>query len=408
MGNCILRPSFQVVSVTLALALLCCSVASSATAVRNDRPLIAALRSDLASYVSKRRSLEHISAVSLAVSVRGKPTIVVAAGTVSSAPHSANVGPTSLFQIGSNTKAFTAALILNLEAQHKLRITDRLGKWLPQYTAWKNVTIRQLLNMTSGIPTYDNDPAFQRRWAANPYRDYSAAELIAAVYPKNGRAKFEPGWYYSNTAYILSELIIKRASGLSYADALQKYFVAPLHLRDVYYDANQLPQPIARRVVSGYFASDDADNKYLAPLFGKDTKNFTLSWAQSAGGIVATPVALVPWFRALYEGSAMPARQRIELMQLVSQKAGKPISGVTAREPRGFGLGVAQAILPAVGAAWMYEGMTLGYRVLHVWLPKSDAVIVMATNSQPRAKDNGLGSDLMMHVYQTLRAYRAL
>lgn len=66
------------------------------------------------------------------------------------------VTPDSLFQIGSNTKAFTSAILLRLEADKVLSIDDTVGKWLPQYPAWKKVTIRRLLDMTSGIPNYSD------------------------------------------------------------------------------------------------------------------------------------------------------------------------------------------------------------------------------------------------------------
>ena len=396
------------VAIGVLTALLCGSLSSSAGAAQSDRALIAALQSNLNSYLAKRAKIEHISAVSLAISLHGRPTIALAAGRVGTDRPSAPATPSSLFQIGSNTKAVTATLILDLEAQHRLRVTDRLGKWLPQYPAWKNVTIAQSLDMTSGIPTYDNDPAFQRLWARNPYRHFSAPELIAAVYPKNGRAVFQRGWHYSNTGYILSQLIIERAGGLNYANALQKGIFQRLHLGDMYYDPNRLSPELIKRVVHGYFASDDPDNTYLAPLFGKDMRDMSLSWAQAAGGIIATPSAMIPWLRALYTGNAMPAAQRSELMQTVSMRSGKPVAKLTTDDSRDFGLGVGRALFPGMGVVWFYEGMTLGYRVLHVWIPKSDAVIVVAANSQPRAKDNALGSMLMVDVYKTLRALKAL
>ncbi|MBV9972307.1 MAG: hypothetical protein JO135_03140 [Candidatus Eremiobacteraeota bacterium] len=95
-------------------------------------------------------------------------------------------------------------------------------------------------------------------------------------------------------------------------------------------------------------------------------------------------------------------------MQTVSMRSGKPVAQLTTDDSRDFGLRVGRALFPGMGVVWFYEGMTLGYRVLHVWIPKSDAVIVVAANSQPRAKDNALGSMLMVDVYKTLRALKAL
>ena len=313
----------------------------------------------------------------------------------------AGATPASLFQIGSNTKAFTSVLLLRLEADGKVRLDDRIGRWLPQYAAWKNVTIHSLLDMTSGIPTYDNDPVFQRKYAADPYHNYSAAELVGAVYPKNERAQFLKGWNYSNTGYILTQMVIERVTGQRYADVLRARIIQPLGLSQTYYAAHKLPAPQHQRLVSGYFFNNDPDNKGLAPLYNTDVKPYSLSWTQAAGGIVATPSDVTRWARVLYEGSILPPQQRKELMSLVSNKTGQPIAATGAADPKGFGLGVAQAVMPKLGRIWYYEGETLGYRVLHAWLPASDTIVTVALNSQPRAEDDKIG-DLMTRIIAVL------
>lgn len=124
---------------------------------------------------------------------------------------------------------------------------------------------------------------------------------------------------------------------------------------------------------------------------------------KSAGAIVSTPEDLTRWARALYTGPILARKQRAELLGLVSLKTGKPIAAVSQSDPRGFGLGVAQLTTPQTGTIWFYEGMTLGYRVVHMYFPRQDAVIVFGMNSQPDSKENSTNK-LALAVYETLHA----
>jgi D-alanyl-D-alanine carboxypeptidase len=153
--------------------------ASARTPGDHGAAVQAALRHDLSHHLTTRRTAEHISAVSLRVTFPGsKPSIDLAAGTTryGGGPP---VSTSALWQIGSNTKAFTAVILLQLEAEGKLSVSDPLGKWLPQYPAWRDVTIRQLLDMTSRIPDYAVQPAFVTAAAAAPGAYFSAARLEA-------------------------------------------------------------------------------------------------------------------------------------------------------------------------------------------------------------------------------------
>ena len=114
--------------------------------------------------------------------------------------------------------------ILHLEAAGKLSIADTLGKWLPQYPAWKTVTIHQLLDMTSPIPGYDNEVSIGKIMAQSPNHDFTPQESVASVYPRGGKPKSVSGWTYSNTNYILAQMIIEKASGQSYSDVVRGLF----------------------------------------------------------------------------------------------------------------------------------------------------------------------------------------
>jgi D-alanyl-D-alanine carboxypeptidase len=369
-----------------------------------DQSLRADLKADLQHYLADRRTIEHISALSLSVALPNQPANINLTVGTAQFDGGAPLTPDSLYQIGSNTKAFTAVTILQLEAEGKLNIHQTVGDWLPQYPAWKDVTIERLLNMTSGIPTYDNVQAMQAAYAVNPMRNWSAADLIGYVYP-GGKDAPPPttGWSYSNTNYLLAELIIEKATGSSYAAELKRRFFdnPKLRLNDSYYVPHHYPPAVTKRMVSGYFASNDPDNAGLAPLYGKDMRDLSVSWAQGAGGIVSMPEDVTRWSRALYEGELLQPRQREELMTTVSQKTGNPITDVTADDPHGFGLGVVHAFLPAMGKFWFYEGETLGYRMAYAWFPESDAVFAVGINSQPNQKEDQIGK-LMEAIYGSL------
>jgi D-alanyl-D-alanine carboxypeptidase len=387
----------------LGLALLALT-AAGARAAQDDERLRTALSADLEKYLASRRTAEHISALSLSVKLPDHASNINVTAGMTRYDGGAVVTPGSLYQIGSNTKAFTAVTILQLEAEGRLTIQDTVGRWLPQYPAWNSVTIERLLNMTSGIPTYDNVQAMLSAYAANPTRDWSPAELIAYVYPTTKDAPPPTtGWSYSNTNYLLAQLIIEKASGHSYETELRRRFLAnaALRLDSTYYRPHLYPPSVTKRMVSGYFASKDPDNAGLQPIYGKDVRYMTLSWAQGAGGIVSMPEDVTRWSRALYVGGLLKPQQRRELMRTVSQKTGAQIDDVSADDPRGFGLGVVHAFLPSMGKFWFYEGETLGYRMAYAWLPASGVVFAAGINSQPDAKEDQIGK-LMEAVYNSL------
>lgn len=368
-----------------------CLLLAAATAAPAAQPaqVQSTLRGILRTYVRERGSVERITAASVSINQGpNTPLIVAAVGAT----------PSNLFQIGSNTKSFTATLALQLEAEGKLNLDVGIGRWLPQYPAWKNIPIRKLLDMTGGLPTYDNEPAFQRSYARDPHHYFTPAELIAFVYPRAGLR----GWNYSNTGYVLTQLVLERVTGKSYAELLRTRIFGPLRLRDSYFDVHALPSAAYSREVSGYFFSNDADNLGLKPLYNTDVKPYSLSWTQAAGGIVSTPSDVTRWVRALDAGTLVPPKQHAEMQTMVSMKTGKPIAATTPSDPRGFGLGVGEALMPKIGRVWFYEGETLGYRVVQVRLPISRAVVVVALNSQPNAKDDKIG-DLVTKIVEALK-----
>lgn len=382
--------------------LIALSLCAPAAGQSSDEALKSALQKALDAYVATRGEPEHISAASLSVSLKGAGEAVnLAAGTTKYPDAGAKAAPADLFEIGSITKSFTSVAILQLEAAGKLTIEDRLGKWLPQYPEWKDVTIHRMLDMTSPIPGYDNQPSIARIMGENPDHRFTPEELVASAYPHDGEPKRVSGWTYSNTNYILAQMIVEKAGGKAYADVVRD-LAAQVGLKNTFYEQNLYPASITDRMVSGYFFNHDPDDNLLAPLLGRDVKNDSVSWMQGAGGIVASMEDVSRWARALYEGPLLADRQRHELMTLVSDKTGESIAAPSKEHPSAFGLGVGAGFRPALGVYWYYQGMTLGYRVLYAYFPDNGAVIVVGLNSQPDDKQNKNGA-LLEEVYGLLQ-----
>jgi D-alanyl-D-alanine carboxypeptidase len=369
--------------------------ASAGSSRGHDTTLQAALRGDLSRYLTARRKAEHMSTVSLRVTFPGtKPAIALATGTTRYTG-GAPVSTSALWQIGSNTKAFTSVILLQLEAEGKLSINDPVGKWLPQYPAWRDITIKRLLNMTSRIPDYVDQPAFVAAIAADPGTRFTAARLIsyAVGVPLN-----PPGYAYSNTDYILTQMIIERVTHDTYADQLTKRIITPLHLRSLCYAPYTCPAADAALMPAGYFFSS-----VVPSLLGRAMPPLAETWAQAAGAIVSSLQDMTTWDRALYRGQELPPAQQRQLESLISTATGKPIATTTPADPVGYGLGVSQLTTPPTGTVWWYEGSALGFRVLHLYFPGSGLIIALAANSRtdPDPADQLL--DLAATVYETLQ-----
>jgi D-alanyl-D-alanine carboxypeptidase len=375
--------------------------AQGSPAAQNTAALKAALQGDLNAYLKERGAKEHLSSLSLSVSLaKDAPAIDLTAGTTRYGP-GPPVTPTSLYQIGSNTKAFTAVAVLQLEAQGRLSIDAPIGKYLPQYPAYGKITLRQLLSMTGGLPTYDDSPAWYAMYARDPMANVATSALIKLVYPK---FQSTPGtkYAYSNTGYLLAqEIVAARSASRSFAAEIDR-IIASVGLKNTYYTSHLYPAAIANRVVAGYYENDDPG---FVTLIGKNVTPDSLSWAQGAGSIVSTPEDLTVWARALYQGTTLlPPKQKAELLSLISIKTAKPLAKPTAADPAGFGLGVAARYMPAFGAFWFYQGETLGFRCAHLYFPDADLVVAIFANSRPTEKNSDI-PQLFQKIYATIKAH---
>ena len=365
----------------------------------------------LDAWLAEQTPVEKVTGIAAYISFGPTgPAIEAFAGKVGRGPDAGPVDQDTLYQMGSTSKSFTAAVILQLEAAGKLSIDDTIGDWLPQYPAWWDVSIRRLLNMTSGIPNYSETQWMSEVWAKEPKRALTFGELVAAAYPSaTNELPVTTGYHYSNTNYILAAMIAENASDKSFRDLVHDMVIEPHGLYSTYYEASRLPDEAVRRLSHGYFENQacadyqpDCKVTWNEPIIGRDVSRDSVSWAQAAGGGVANPRDVDRWMRAVFAGKVVPPEQQREWLELVSTKTGEPIDALSEDDPGGFSLGLTQKILGPLGPRWFYEGMTLGFRTLYVWIDDEDLMITVQTNSQPPEGTDKI-SDAVIALYEIVK-----
>jgi D-alanyl-D-alanine carboxypeptidase len=272
------------------------------------------------------------------------------------------------FRAGSITKTFVAVVVLQLVAEHRLRLGDTVERWLPSLVPnGGRITLRDLLAHTSGLPDYAGDTAFLRQTATEPRRRWTPGELVRVA--TNQAPVAPPGerFVYASTNYVLLGLIVERATSTTLEHQLRRRIIAPLRLRDTSFAPNSR---IPGRHARGYEPSQhDGIVSSLATARDRSTAN--ASWAWAAGALVSTAPDLSRFFDALLHGRLLPAR----LLALMRPPAG-------AR----YGLGLAAFQTPC-GIAVGHTGNLLG-TVSAVW-SSSDGHrrVVAMTNSYPLSPD---------------------
>ncbi len=366
------------------LALQFLVAAGPAMAAPVDRgALTKSLQAIVNNYLATRGKAEGFTGISASVSLPGggQAAIDVVAGRVGRAPDAAAVTPGSLFQIGSITKSMTSTVILQLVRERVLSLDAPIGPWLPEYPAWGAVTLRHLLDMTSGIPSYDSTDAFFDTVAKyGIHRHFTPPVLLSFTDPDlSGAPKPTTGYDYANVNYIIAQMVVERATGRSLDEEIRDRLLTAAHgLNATYYSSGPYPAAVLSQEVSSYMTA--SPTPILNNLVGQDLKYQDPSWAQGAGAAVATPEDITRWVRLLFQGGVLAPAQRHELTQLVSMKTGRPMEDAVPADKSGFGLGVAQTIAGNV-RFWFYEGEPMGSRMFYGYFPDKDLVIVIAVNS---------------------------
>jgi len=263
------------------------------------------------------------------------------------------------FRIGSATKALTATVVLQLAAERRLRLDDTVEKWLPGLVQGngydgRTITIRQLLNHTSGIFNYGSVDAFFDKgkgaaWFQHRFDTYSPVELVRVGLSHVPYFAPGQGFAYSNTDYILAGMIVEKATGRTLADELTRRISRPLGLTATY-----LPgyEPGIRGPHPVHYSTLFSDSPH-PQIYDATEMNQSFAWA--AGGAVSTIDDLNRFFSALLAGRLLPPAEQRDMFTTVATQGGPPWIPDTR-----YGLGVFSQTLPCGVTVWGNAGATYG------------------------------------------------
>ena len=291
------------------------------------------------------------------------------------------VRPDTPFAVASVTKTFTSALILRYVDKGAIRLDDRLSRWLPEWPNGKNISIRMLLNHTSGIPDYFKNPKFDAILNKSKKRVWTMEEVLAG-YVRKG-VVFPPGkgWSYSNSNYALLGLVAEKVGGAPWETLVRSELLTPLGLDSTYVQGaghTPIPPAIAYRIIEG--------NGRLVPKArtdGTEIVPFTsvITAAGSAGAIASTSGDLARWARALYGGNVLSAATRRQLLTFVKAYS---YGSVTS-----YGLGASRVNFGG-HVAYGHTGALTGTRAGIRYFPKEGVAVAVVFN-----RETFVGDDLV-------------
>lgn len=303
-----------------------------------------------------------IPGAAMAVHLPGKNPWIFVAG-VSSLSDQKPVTKKDKFRIGSNTKTFVAITILQLAQEGKLTLDDSLAQWLPGImpgygNVSNTITIRHMLQHTSGIYSFTEDGTWGMNFLTNPYYRYAPTDLVAIA---NAYAAYcSPGecFHYSNTNYVLLGLIIEKATGNRFEDEVRKRFIEPLGL------TNTVVPLMGYTAIPGSYSNghDDIDGHWY------DYTQMDPSSTWASGDMISTAEDSAKWALHLGRGDLLNEQYRNEQRQYVS------MPGYTSLK---YGLGV---VFDADYGLFGHQGGIIGYSTQSYYVEGEDTALVFLYN----------------------------
>ena len=311
-----------------------------------------------------RESSETAGAV-LAIDAPDQETLILVSG-VSDIEAGTPLTPHNRFRIGSITKTFVAAVVLQLAQEGLLTLEDPLSAYVPDFPDAENITIRHLLSHQSGIFDFEFAPGIMEEAFQDPTSVWTSQDVIEVAISQEPH--FTPGtdYAYSSTNFTLLGMIVEAATGNSLNAEMDRRIFKPLGLTNTFLAGGE---EVPEGVIHGYGTLPDGTNFDIAEI--PNTVFDTASWA--TGSMVSSARDVAHWAKTFYSGKGEIVDNDIMDEMLTFEPSFGPSSSVS------HGLGVFRYETP-VGMALGHTGTWFGFSSRMMYFPDLDVSLVVLVN----------------------------
>jgi CubicO group peptidase (beta-lactamase class C family) len=340
----------------------------------------------------------------LYVDVPGEGTWSTALGTDNLAT-GAPMNPEDHFRVGSNTKTFTGTVILQLVDEGKLKLDDPVSEYRPEVPNGENITIQQLLNMSSGLYNYAEDKAFNETLDTEPDKVWTPEEVDEIGFQNEPYFAPGEGFHYSNTNTVLLGLIVEQLTGQPLEQEFQERLFEPLGMTNTLLPERSsavVPDPYSH----GYMYQTNVESLDTSVLQGEeaeqadqsagtpnDVTGDNPSWAWAAGAGISTLQDLRIWVKALATGEFLSPETQRERLTYVSPAPAPDVN---------YGLAIAD-FAGFIG----HDGQIPGYNTFMGYNPETGATIIVLTNLYTAPDGNAPATEIAKLIIKSYLALRA-
>jgi CubicO group peptidase (beta-lactamase class C family) len=345
---------------------------------------------------------DDLNAVIVRVTIDGKPLVTDALGnSMTGLPATTAMH----FRNGAVAISYMSTLLLEYVDEHKLSLDDTVGKWLPDLPEANQVTLKMLANMTSGYADYVTDPAFATATDLNPFRNWTAAELLSLGLSQP--MSFAPGtnWGYAHTNYVILGEILEKVGGKPLATLLRQKVLGPLGLTNTLASqTGAIPTPVLHAFTS---QRREALGVPAGSSFYEEATYWNPSWTLAPGSVETTDITdMTTTAQGIGSGA---------LLSPASYKAqtGPNLLGFGTSQPGcscgpqvnfyNYGLGIVRS------GSWLLQNPLFGgYGSTEAYLPSKKMAVAVAVTYGPKSFDaNGIVGNDSDPIFRAIGSYLA-